>query len=284
MKWTHFFFLIGILFILSCTKTETIPMEVNYKEGIHELTLNFDEKYFPQKVYQNSPLSFSFTIHNEAGYDLYNVVIHLLGFDQKYIELTSNEQRFDTLEGRSIYNPVGEEEFLLFEGAVKELLPGMESLPQNFFVNAKYTSRLEFTPTVCVNPSLHQVYDAGCVLPTAPITFNGQGAPLAVQSMDQITRSGFSPETELRITLQNKGKGKVKRVALRQSRFGNTNLECQFRDAENPRVVIVKDYTKPLELVCTQKLEDQRSYTTSLYLELEYDYEITLSRSLEIQR
>lgn len=286
MKGYLFFMVVLIITVIAgCAKQEESLAATNFKQGYGELTFEFTDRAFPQEVYQNSPLSFALGVENNAAYDLQDITINIVGFDRSYIDLSPSEQKLELLEGKSILNPRGGKEILFFQGNVRALLQGVEYLPQNYIVHAKYRSTVEFSPTVCLNPNIYQVYDAGCTMPSSIITFNGQGAPLSIKSMDQITRSGFAPEVEFRLSLQNKGKGELQKITLRQARLGNEAISCQFRDTENKQEIkITLDNKNDLNIVCTKQIEDQHSYRTTIFLALEYEYELSVPRNLKILR
>ncbi len=271
------------LLLVACGGSQpTRPGEVNFKKGYGGIRAEFKSQLFPDELYQNSPLSLSMTLHNDAGYDVNDLKVGLSGFDSLYVDVYTGNQEMDSLEGRNPYNPNGGIIDVGFEGAVKNLLPGMEYNHQDFTVYITYDSKLEFAPSVCINPNLQAVYDAGCKVPEGKITFSGQGAPLAVTEVKQIVRAGFDPEVEFRLKLKNKGEGKVKKVKLGKAKIGNHQLKCEFRRAESAKEINFDRQNQQAELVCTKKLEDRSSYSTTLFVELSYDYELKLKKRLKI--
>lgn len=281
--------LISSFLLVSClTPSEKDSLQYNYKQGFAELSLLFEEQRYPLEEYQKTERPFTFTFHNLAAYDLNQLEVEPTGFDRRYVEIISQEEGSELLEGRSLFNPAGEKKDYTFFLRLKELPPGADYLQQNYRLHVSYSSKIEFSSDLCLNFNSYQTYTSGCEIKPHQ-SFRGQGGPLAVKSMEQITRAGYqgtAPEIELRLKIKNEGTGKVKKLSLGQARLGNEPINCYFRDSENgnSRSILLEDKKQETELLCIQKLKERVSYSSVLFLELFYDYQLSIKKSLQIKR
>ncbi len=288
MGWKVLILLLILTLLLGCGGTGDKSGTVNYKTGIKELEPVFEERFFPREAYQNSPLSLSLVLRNNAAYDTNNVRVSVVGFDNQYVLINTPDAAIERIEGKDMFNPSGGQEDVTFDANVKPLYGGAEYNTQNYRIYLGYDSKIEFAPTVCINPSLYELFDSGCQVPNAPISFGGQGGPLAVSAMRELIRSGYTNEVEFRLTLRNQGKGKVKKVRLGEAKIGNEPMVCELRggrfitsrEAAVDPLLIRQD----MEVICVKKLKDRRSYLTPLFVELFYEYELDLRQQLTIRK
>lgn len=269
---------VGLLLIISgllisCGSGTEKGTIVNFKIGTPELAITLPTE---KEEYQNRPFDIAVALQNNMAYDISNVKISLLGFDERYVDLFSEEESIILLEGKSIFNSNGGKEIVKFNGLIKEILPGAEQEKQNYRIYARYDSKVEFTPTICISPELYgQVYEGGCEV-QPELFFNGQGAPLAVGEL----KLASGDETQLRMNIVNKGKGTVKKVTLGRATLGGKLINCEFR-GDNPKTFTFGT-KKEAQLVCSQVIQSESSYQTTLFVELFYDYEISEKGSLNI--
>ncbi len=264
------------LLLASCS--QTIQRGENYKVGTPDLKL---EIFGIEKGYQERAFKLPMILSNLLGYDIQNVKISLVGLDRNYVNLLSESQNIPLIEGRSSMNSEGGTERLEFEGLIGTLLPGAEQNQQKYRVFVNYDSKMEFSPTICVNPNFYSgVYDAGCT-PVEKASYDGQGAPLAVTSMEVVQ----GQELELRITLSNRGAGEVGKVALGIATLGGKPLACEFKGGDKTsQWGLFSSSKKDVQLLCSQLLQGTNSYETPIYIEFFYNYELDFSNSLSILR
>jgi hypothetical protein len=292
MKLTSLLVIIVISFFLISCETggnNFGPIDENFKEGRGELSLVKGESTFPIKRHQNSAIAGIFVLENKAGYDLENVVVTMLGLDKAFFNIPEEKKNVGTIEGRSLVNRDGGKADVVIEGFIPKLPSGISSKKQNYFLHVTYNSKIEFAPTVCVKGGLYQT--GGCDSVTGfertdsskPITFTGQGAPLAVTMLEIIPYSSDGSDIEFRMNLNNVGKGKVGHINLNKAALAGSPLKCLFKGGEDEGsnyILMPKEQT--IDLVCITKLQSSSPYKTPLYLELFYEYEIRIPQSLEI--
>ena len=275
--------LVLCVLLVSCGQTSERGTDINYKQGFTDLTISY---HGTAEEYQDQRLTLPISVHNTLAYDITDAEVLVQGFDTHYVELYSDKQHLGDLEGKSIFNNDGMQEDVMFEGMVKRLLPGAVSEPQNFRTYVSYNSKVEFSPSICVSSQqgsyVGAAYgtDQGACTFQKEISYNGQGAPLGVTALEIIPRQG--KQIELRMTIENKGKGKVGRVTLASAAIGGKTLTCEFRGDMIENSFLFKSEEKSATLVCAGYLTSDATYTTPLFVELWYDYEINQKEMLTI--
>ncbi len=275
-------FILG-LFLLSCSPSPQKLAEYNFKQGVAELEVGFLKNAPPEKIYPNSNFKLVVELNNQEAYDISEGRLSIVNVDPRYFDVQPLEQAFSPMMGRSLIAPAGERQFLEFEGKAGTLFENADRYVGNYFLSVNYKSAMEFTDTVCINPKLYEVYDSGCSVEDLK-SFSGQGAPLAVAQMEEIISPGTAAEVEFRLLLRNRGSGKVKQVWLGSARLGNEELDCAFVDAgADGKTVELKDNQQETILLCSKKyLRNLDSYTTTLFVDFTYDYEMEIPHRLTL--
>jgi len=252
-------------------------VKYNFQTGISELTLKFLPNAPPEKIYPFSGFKMIMDLENQAGYPIKNGKIRVVGLDEKYFLLDQTEQDFEALEGRSMINPLGGRARLEFSGQAFQLFSSSEQYVGNYFLQASYDSNLDFVDTICLNSNMYEVYDSGCkTMPKK--NYAGQGAPLAVASLDQITYpANAGGEVEFRLSVRNKGTGKAEKVTLIKAQLGGEDLACevagnQNKPAEKKMILTFEDKQQEGTIICRARLKEGSSYSTTLYLGFTYSY------------
>jgi hypothetical protein len=202
------------------------------------------------------------------------------------------------------YNfPGGEQDTIIFEGQVRNWPRGLDAtdravpfLVTNCFAYATYAA-----PQVCIDPSpFDQSINKVCR--PREITFNGgNGAPVAVTSVEQENSRNSIFFT---INIANLDNGRVydmgyleqcspyypgrvspqalNKVYILDARIGNTPLFCTPDRGDGVRLVNGRG-----QFTCKYNLEYQTAnsaYETPLIIELGYGYSQTIQRSMTIKR
>lgn len=272
------------MLVISCTQGNKNSADFK-KEGFGELDVARQQSYFPKTAHQGDTFDLGLTLVNAAAYDAHDVRILVAGFDNAFVDIIHGEEEKDLVAGRSLFDQDGEEAQFQFQGLVKDLHDA-EFKNQNYFLYLTYNSKMEFTPKPCIG--LRQFYksiqDQECVIPEGVIRYNGQGAPLAVETMEIIPPSTSGGEIKFILTLRNKGKGKISTIQLEKAMIANEELNCNFRGEPETAKKVTLPEKKTLEVVCTKMLETQNRYTTTLFISFSYDYKRDIQQSMELKR
>lgn len=276
-----------VFFLLGCgTPTGEKASQYNFKQGISELKIKFLDNAPPEKIYPNSNFKMVVKLDNQAAYPVNNGMLRIVGVDDKFFMIGPLEQTFDNLQGRSLLSPAGDKKFLEFDGRSGRLFQNAERYRGDYFLKAKYSSTMEFSDTVCINPKLYHAYDSGCKVDDKK-SYSGQGAPLAVTGIEEIIYPlGTGAKAEFRIQLKNRGRGEVDFIRLKSAKLGGKDFQlCEFQGPviDIHKALLKKDRQEAL-LICGSVLRDQSSYTTTLTLDFSYDYELKEQHSLNLVR
>ncbi|HLD00801.1 MAG TPA: hypothetical protein VJC39_03590 [Candidatus Nanoarchaeia archaeon] len=274
--------LIIMVLLTSCSRTGSNLSELNFKQGAAELEFSYLPNIPLDELYPGSNVKIILELENQAAYDATEVEVSIVGLDENYFQFYDYKQEVEDLEGRNLFNPEGEKMFLEFTGLVRDLLPSAEQYVGDYLLKINYKSTMEFSDTVCLNPDLYEVYDTGCKVEDIK-SYSGQGAPLAITEIKEIISPGGEAEVEFRITLRNRGDGKIKTIQLGSSELGGKPIFCEFKsDLDDKRVIVLDEDKQEALLFCRTNLESQNSYTTTLIFDFEYDYELKQKNKLRI--
>jgi hypothetical protein len=266
--------LISLLLIVGCSAKIEPASEFKYKQGIHEVEYSLLNNAPPSELYPESDFKVIVQVDNQAAYDVNNLVINLVGFNDRYFQFEGTMQQYDYLLGRSLEAPAGDKAFLEFKGKTGQLFQNAEHENGVFFLKSSYSSTFDFTDTVCINPNLYAVDKTGCLVEEKK-SYSGQGAPITVNNIQEITYpSGVGAEVEFRIFVRNRGKGDLKRLSVSGAKLGARNIQCEFVEADsNPLLVQFIDMKQEATLRCRGYSQESYSYTTTLFVTFSYDYE-----------
>lgn len=273
MKPTIFIGIVLLLFLLGCgSGVGDRALNYNFKQGINEVGISFLDNAPPERIYPTTPFKIIVKLDNQAAYDATSGIVRIVGLDEQFFRIYQQEQFFETLEGRSALAPSGGKQFIEFDAAAGELFLNAEEYVNTFFVKVRYNSKMDFMDTICINPNLYAVYDAGCTVENTK-DYSGQGAPLEVQQLEEIMSPGGS--VELRLQLRNQGRGKINTVYLGSAMLGGEEIPCEFQRAgEDKRKINFTPEKQEAVVICRKLLRDQNSYTTPIAVSFSYDYEV----------
>lgn len=278
--------IILVLFLTACRSTEQPSLQTDFKQGYGNLAISTVENSPPAQIYQDSEFKIIVKLENQGAYQATNGKLKVLGFDSLYINLDSHEQDIASfsqnnyLEGKSILNPAGEFTLLTFDAKSRSLFPGAERYSAPYFIQADYDYKTELTETICINPKFYEIYDSGCKVEPKK-NFNGQGSPLAFTSLETIIIPGTIPGVELRMNIENKGRGQIKRVQLNKAALAGEALNCEFKNSPEKTAFTFKDKQEAV-LICKKTLKDQKSYESVLLVDLSFSYTLKEKKTITI--
>ncbi len=277
-----FLLLFSLSFLSSCGSGGESVLDYNFKQGIAELNIKLFENAPPPEIYPDSEFKFIVELDNQAAYDATDGTVRIVGLDPKYFIVSPAEQSFNSLLGRSLAVPSGEKSLdVQFAGHSQRLFEGAESYSQNYFLITKYNSQMDFTDTVCINPSLYRTYNPGCEMEGRK-SYDGQGAPVAVTQMEELVTPGSGAAVEFRFQIRNEGSGQVGHLNLNDARLGNELLFCKFIGSKDPKSVVIGLNDPEVLLVCKKPLRELNAFTTAVSLSFSFDYEVQQEMQLTI--
>jgi hypothetical protein len=213
------------------------------------------------------------------------------------------------IKGKSIYSPVGDEEFITLTAETKRISAQSETHPSTIFATACYPYNTILGTSVCIDTDIIGEVRGKKVCDIKDLTFSeGQGAPVAVTKIE--TR--MLPDVDVNkvkphfiIFIENKGNGEVVNSsklgeACSSSGLNYTDFNTLTISASLPQGDL-KCSEKTDEAVSTEvrlrekeamvrcTLEDgidigRDAYTAPLKIELNYGYTFTISKDIIIEK
>jgi hypothetical protein len=264
--------------------------EHNFKQGVSELKIELLDGSPPDEIYPDTKFKIIVELKNEAAYDLAQGLVSVVGVDDTFFKVTPLNKEFPQegffLAGKSPLTPAGDRDIVSFDVTAGQLFKEGERHTEAFLIKAGYISIMDFVDTVCINPNVYELYDkAGCTVDGSE-SYSGQGAPLAVMEMEQITTPGAGGHIEFRLKLKNRGSGEVGAVRVMSAELGGKALDCHFKDvkgvAESVSLIDKKGNEKEAVLLCDYPLRNFKSYETTLSIRFEYEYTASESHSMTL--
>lgn len=262
--------------------------DYKFKSGVSELQLEIVKGNPPEEVFPDTKFRIIVQLDNEAAYPITQGLVSVVGVDPQFFTVVPLDREFPKqgffLAGKSALTPAGDRELVSFDVTAGQLFNKDEKKQEDFLIKAAYISTMEFVDTVCINPNIYNLYEeSGCTVEDSQ-SYSGQGAPLSVTKMDQIVTPGTSGNVEFRITLENKGDGKVGTARLAAAEIGGKSISCHFKDekgiGESVKLTDKKGDEKEALLLCNFPLRNAKSYETTLSLLFEYDYSVREKHSM----
>jgi len=286
-----------ILLVTGCTTADISDLSYNFKQGVTEMHMKQLENAPPKQVYPNSNFKVVVEVDNQGAYPISIAEngLRISGYLDKYFSFERAFDQEDTinypLEGRSLTNPSGDKILVEFDGKAKQLFENAVEYNGKYFLKAEYSSKVEFVDTICINPNLYSVYDSGCEIQNQK-SYSGQGAPIAITKLEEITIPGVASQIEFQVEVRNLGQGRLKKLTLNKATLGGEELVCIFTGSNSESGTGMKEIMfqssqdiggrEQALIVCDKIVRERSSYPTTLFLDLSYDYVLEQQYNLKI--
>jgi len=317
-----------LVFISSCggsgRGSGTSISDVDVRKGFDSLSVEFLKNSPPESVYEDSPFPLVLKVWNKGADNIgTNQGALAIGFEKDYVNLNlenfESSERFSpqaekdrirfSLEGRSIRNPIGEQEILELSLNTKSVGAQSETRTSNLFVTACYDYGTVLGTEICVDTDINNINPGRKACSAQDKVFaQGQGSPVAITKIEtkmlpDVDNNRIKPHFIIHI--ENKGNGEVIKP-------GSFDIVCSSEGIsfKEFNLVEVKAALSEQILRCTSpftdeegtfaKLRDKKSmvrctleqgidrnldsYTTPLLVELDYGYTFTVSKEFTIEK
>ncbi len=218
------------------------PPSVDYHTGTYGAMMEFMGNTPPDTVFEEDEFNVDIKIWNQGAFDL-NGTCPFEGYlypeyDKGYLTLLSisysslgseirsycDNRPLDTvnppavvrLAGKSLVNPSGEMEMYDFLFKANPLVGQRESPETTVRFKLCYPYETFFAKQVCIDKDIYDLDQAATVCQSETLSFDGQGAPIAVTQIEptMVTRNVVEQGKQVyhiipsfRITIRNKGNG-----------------------------------------------------------------------------
>ena len=269
-----------LLFIVSCGGTNRSEGVLSYefKKGISEIDIKLLDGLPPDEVYDTFNLGID--LQNNGAYDADYVSIEVVGFNEKYVYLPNNRVDLQDFRGKSFDYPSGQQHVEILEGLTGETIEGKDGEMQKFFVIMEYQYGMELVQDVCINPSVYEPYNDGCI--AEEVRTSGQGSPLSITSIEPPIF--HNNEIDIRMKVENKGLGKVKEATITNAQLGSRQLQCEFKGSLNAQSFNFEEkQVQEAQIVCKRSMDVRKSFPTPLFVSLDFTYQRELIDQITIK-
>lgn len=306
--------MVGILFLLVLAgcygdNGDNPITDKDVRRGVDGLKMELTKNAPPEKVFEESKFPIVVELKNKGASDIENGIL-AFGFEKDYADVVKEndaKQEFD-IEGKSIFNLNGDEEFIAIDAQTKKIGAQSETHTSTILVTACYPYKTIFGDSVCVDTDIYGMGRGEKACTVKDLSFSvGQGAPVTITKIE--TRMlPDADENRVKphfiIYVENKGNGEVISVdkveeactsqALEHTDFNvininavlsGKNLDCSVGD--DPGAAIVRLRNKEDMIRCTLEEgidKNLGAYTAPLSIELEYGYTFTISKDVIIEK
>ncbi len=272
-----------VLFLLSGCVSENSGISLfNPYTGTKALDIHFVNNAPPQIVYSGTPFRIGFELTNYGALDINNGIITIGITDYNNNALKQDTINFNLKGKKSTKTFRGEKDYKIVSAKAPELEGKAESeLIVNYIACFPYRTFLQ--TGICVNPDPYTPTPKNCV--PRPLSFSGQGAPVAVTRVEQSVIPVDDKHSKLMFTIyiENQGDGFV--VSRNAYHKVCKNIPLNVEDVD---VVSVSASLAGEKLTCVPKLVSvengasttcysddmliKPSYKTILSVTLDYGY------------
>jgi hypothetical protein len=303
--------------------------DADVRKGREGLVMDFTENAPPESVFEGSKESpsvfpIAVELQNKGASDIENGLL-VFGFEKTYVDfdedskqrlieedLMDNEGKLKLeIEGKSVFNPNGDEEFITINARAKKIGAQSETHPSTILATACYPYKTVFGSSVCIDTDIYGIRKGEKACDIEDLQFgNGQGAPVAITKVEtrmlpDVDENKVKPHFIIHV--ENKGKGEVinpnldivRKACTSESliyedfntlkiiaSLSGANLKCKVgEDDSEPAIIRLKDREDLVRCTLEEDIErDRDAYVAPLKIELEYGYTFTISKNIIIEK
>ena len=184
-----------ILLVAGCDagKSKAPITDADIRTGAEGLKTEFVKNAPPENVFAEIGFPISLKLKNAGAFDIpeddkgtpqIEGGIVVFGFEKAYIGILEGKVLFD-IKGKSIYAPLGNEEFISINGRAGAIGPQSEKHPSTIFATACYPYKTVFGASVCIDPDIIGEGKGQKACQVKDLAFSeGQGGPVAVTKVE----------------------------------------------------------------------------------------------------
>ncbi|MCP3681170.1 MAG: hypothetical protein GY861_00630 [bacterium] len=286
-----------VVLVVGCLPGGGGSTEGDSIKGERGITLSLVPNSLPSKIYgDGNDLHIAVELQNDGSGTVGNGKLYISGFDDSIITGVDREKTISNLEGRSMYNPIGDFEMITFDGTAKLAGKDFDTYSPTFLITACYGYETVASTQVCIDGDPFSISNSEKTCkPNDKTLSGGQGAPIAVTGVDVFAMKG---NTRFVIHIENVGNGVVYDKSSRGCNPYSEGIDYEdldivtFDDVQlsgrsikssckldngKMRLVGGKRY-----VYCETNTENTPAFTTPLTVKLSYGYRNSISKSVEI--
>jgi hypothetical protein len=294
--------------------------DVDVRVGTEGLTMEFMQNAPPERVFEENIFPIAIELKNKGAFDIVDneesavaeKVKLVFGFEDAYVEAAGGDEKCDgevcrtEINGKSVYNPAGDDEFLTIDARAKKIGAQSETHASTIRATVCYPYKTVLGSSVCIDPDVYGVAEKQKACNVEDMTFEGQGAPVAVTKIEpkMLPSEEGNARAQFIIYIKNKGNGEVTLLDRFEDACGSQesddDLYREFynrvkvnawlsgeplvcNEKESDLIAVLKD--KEAMIMCTYDGEGSSdAYTAALRVELDYGYTFTISKDIIIEK
>ena len=309
-----------ILLVAGCDagKSKAPITDADIRTGAEGLKTEFVKNAPPENVFAEIGFPISLKLKNAGAFDIpeddkgtpqIEGGIVVFGFEKAYMDIPEGKVLFG-VKGKSIYAPLGDEEFITVNAYAGQISGQSEKYPTTIFATACYPYETIFGASVCIDTDIIGE-SKGKVCTAKDLTFiNGQGAPVAVTKVEtrMLPQDDGKIKPHFLIYVKNAGNGEV----IEPSKINNACTSSAL-DYTDFNTLIVNAALSGVPLRCSEdagaapgpatiRLREKEdmirctydekggidagldAYIAPLKVELDYGYTFTISKNIIIEK
>ena len=205
-----------------------------------------------------------------------------------------------SLDGKGPLNPEGGYDTIEFVGTLDMSNLKIDKFKPSFLVTACYHYVTRANPTICIDPEPYSLTSEKKVCQVEDIVLSSQGAPIAITKVEEEI---LKDSIQFRIHFKNLGNGEVIKLDSLNKCSPDNDEILDRKDIDLVKISDIKvsyetitgsckptdqGYARLFEgegfVICSMpKREDVKTaYNTPLFIELEYGYRTSISKTVEI--
>jgi len=289
------FILLVVVFLSGCdfTNIGNTPSEKSFRTGNKGITISFLQNAPPNEVYEENPFSIGILLKNEGAYEVRNGIVSF-SIEDEHVDVQRPENLVTfNLNGKSVSMPGGDQTTEFLRASTKKI----ESERRESIIIASlcYPYKTIADASVCIDTDIYNLKTINKVCYIRDMSFNSQGAPVAVTKIETKMLPGDNEDTikpQFIIHIQNVNAGSVIKkekvadacssepIGIDDLNIINVKAELSGEGLEcSPNPSKLKDGKTSVRCVLEQGLSSQQAtYTSPLKVELEYGYTSSISK------
>lgn len=313
-----FVFFIAILLVISGCKGglsigsgKNTVTDVDVRKGTNGLVMKFIKNAPPDKVFEGTTFPIALQLNNKGSSNVKDGILVFVFEDDFVSAAKTDKEKGIELEGKSVFNPDGEEKFETINAKAGTLGAQSEMQASRIRATACYKYQTTVGISICLDPDVYGIKKAkkACTVKDVSLR-SGQGAPVTITKIEtrmlpdsDLGETGVKPH--FIIHLENKGNGEV--ITSDKYEKACTSQALAYEDFN--RIKIAVTLSKDTELDCNVGVDDKTygvrlrgkkdivrctarvsidtntdAYTTQLKIVLDYGYTTTISKDITIEK
>lgn len=220
-------FLIAIAGCKGSDKNKNPITDVDIRKGTDGLLMEFLPNAPPKDVFEDGSFPISLKLKNAGAFDIKGDIesnkktiavieggLLVLGFEKAYVGIIGageDRQEFG-IKGKSVFNPLGDEEFISINAEARKIGEQSETHPSAIFATACYPYQTILGASVCIDPDVLGQNKGLKACAVKDLDFkDGQGAPVAVTKIEtrMLPQDNSKIKPHFIIHVKNAGNGQV---------------------------------------------------------------------------